>query len=338
MPDIWFEALIVAGLAILLWQPRPGWRRVVAAGVVLGTSATVAQVGEALLLPAVIYLLVAGGGWRRALGKAAALCAAFALPILAYCTVSYLLSGAFFLSHTGVTSFYGRTAAAADCATLRLPPPSAGMCPTPAQQAHGPDWLEYATGSPVAAVLPEPAAGRGRQPDLRLQPPGADPAAAAAARAPTGATWSKLFALTRDDQPGRHAHLPLAVPDRRTRTTRRTTTEAIVTATVSRFGGGEPAVWRPVATFLRAYQLDGGYTPGPAAGRCACWPGWQARWPCCAAGAIPATRQPRLACLLLLPVRAWPCCWSPTCSSSPGGTSCPRWSRWCRPARSGSAC
>src|SRR6516162_7841445 len=72
MPDVWFEALIVAGLAILLWAPEPGWRRAVAAGVVLGTSATVAQVGEVMALPAVIYLLVAGGGWRRAVGRAAA--------------------------------------------------------------------------------------------------------------------------------------------------------------------------------------------------------------------------------------------------------------------------
>src|ERR1700751_4285868 len=39
MPDTWFEALIVAGLAILLWRPGPGWRAVVAGGVVLGTSA-----------------------------------------------------------------------------------------------------------------------------------------------------------------------------------------------------------------------------------------------------------------------------------------------------------
>ena len=86
MPGTWFEALIVAGLAILLWRPRTGWRAVLAAGVVLGTSATFAQVGEALILPGVIYLLAAGGGWRRALGKAAAFCAAFALPIAAYCT------------------------------------------------------------------------------------------------------------------------------------------------------------------------------------------------------------------------------------------------------------
>ena len=66
MPDVWFEALIVAGLAILLWPPgRAGWRRVLAAGLVLGSAATVAQVAEALLVPAVLYLLVAGGSWRR---------------------------------------------------------------------------------------------------------------------------------------------------------------------------------------------------------------------------------------------------------------------------------
>src|SRR5215468_5490734 len=61
MPGTWFEALIVAGLAILLWRPRASWRAVVAGGIVLGTSATFAQVGEALILPAVIYVLAAGG-------------------------------------------------------------------------------------------------------------------------------------------------------------------------------------------------------------------------------------------------------------------------------------
>ena len=67
MPDVWFEALLVAGLALLLWRPRPPWWIIGAAGVVLGLSATVAQVGEVLVLPAVAYLLAAGGGWRRAL-------------------------------------------------------------------------------------------------------------------------------------------------------------------------------------------------------------------------------------------------------------------------------
>jgi hypothetical protein len=266
MPDVWFEALIVAGLAILLWPSRAGgpgvsWRRVVAGGIVLGTSATVAQVGEALVLPAVICLLAAGGGWRRAIGKAAAMCASFALPILVYCTISFLLTGAFFLSHSGVTSFYGRMASAADCATLRLPPDERGMCPTRAQQAMGPDWLEYGNGSPIRPYYADLPRGEvdslitnfnhrvlAQQP-LRV--------AGAYAR-----DVANLFTLTRNTRQG---DTPIARWQFQTTYTYYPpwTSEAVVKTAISRFGGGRPAVWRPVAAFLRAYQLDGGYTPGP---------------------------------------------------------------------------
>jgi drug/metabolite transporter (DMT)-like permease len=37
----------------------------------------------------------------------------------------------------------------------------------------------------------------------------------------------------------------------------------VVKTATARFGGGAPTVWPPVAAFLRSYQLDGGYTPGP---------------------------------------------------------------------------
>ncbi|HEV2452508.1 MAG TPA: hypothetical protein VGS62_11355, partial [Streptosporangiaceae bacterium] len=67
MPDVWFEAIIVAGLAVLLWKPATSPRAAAVAGLILGASATFRQVGELLILPAVLYLLVTGGGWRRAL-------------------------------------------------------------------------------------------------------------------------------------------------------------------------------------------------------------------------------------------------------------------------------
>jgi len=279
MPDVWFEALIVAGLAILLWQPaagRPGgvaprrgtvgWRRVVIGGIVLGASATVAQVGEALLPAAVIYLLAAGGGWRQAIGKAAAVCGSFALPILIYCTVSFLLSGAFFLSHSGVTSFYGRAAAAVDCATIKLPSTERGMCPTKAQQAMGPDWLEYNNGSPIRPYYNDLPRGEvdslisnfnhrvlAQQP-LRLA--GA-----------YGRDVAKLFALTRNTRQG---DTPISRWQFQTKYTYYPpwTSEAVVKTATARFGGGTPAVWRPVAAFLRSYQLDGGYTPGPILAVC----------------------------------------------------------------------
>jgi hypothetical protein len=295
MPGTWFEALIVAGLAILLWRPKTGWRATVAAGVVLGTSATVAQVGEAMILPAVIYLLVAGGGWRQAIGKAAALCAAFALPILAYCTGSYLLTGDFFLSHSGVTSFYGRMAAAADCATIKLPPAERAMCPSPAQQARGPDWLEYGPGSPVRPYY-------SRLPRAETDSLISDFNHRVLTQQPLRVLGAysrdvlKLFAVTRTTSQGDtpisrwqfQTTFPYYPPH---------ATAQIVGTAIGRYGGGAPAVWHPVAAFLRSYQLDGGYTPGPLlvmftlAGLAGSIAALRTR-------ADPGTRQLALACLL----------------------------------------
>ena len=301
MPGTWFEALIVAGLAILLWpRGRAGWRRVVLAGLVLGTAPTVAQVAEALLVPAVIYLLAAGGswrhgGWRQAVGKPAVLCVAFAVPILAYGTGSLLLGGPFSLSHTGVTSFYGRAAAAADCATLRLPASEQGMCPAPAEQAQGPDWLEYAPGSPIRpyyrnlprAQVDSMLSGFNHR-VLSQQP-----------QRLAGAYLGdvvKLFALTRDGHPGdtpiSRWQFQLSYPYYPPHESR-----AFVATTAGRFGGGAPAVWRPVAGFLRAYQLDGGYTPGPLLAVCVL-AGLAGSAALLRRRGDPGTRQLSLACLL----------------------------------------
>ena len=62
MPDVLFEALVVAGIVLLLWQPRPALGFVILAGLALGTSAPVRQVGEALIVPALVYVLAAGAG------------------------------------------------------------------------------------------------------------------------------------------------------------------------------------------------------------------------------------------------------------------------------------
>jgi hypothetical protein len=263
MPGPWFEALIVAGLAILLWQPAISWRRVVAAGLVLGTSATVAQVGEALIPAAALFVLAAAGDWRRAVGKAAALCAACAVPILLYCTGSFVATGSFFLSHSGVTSFYGRTAAAADCATLRLPAGERVLCPTRAQQALGNNWLEFGTYSPV-----QQHAYYRRLPPAEVNTLISNFSRSVVAQQPLrvlaayGRDVLKIYAVDRVTAPGdppisRWQFQP-TFPYFDSHAT-----QPWVTAATDRFGGGKPAVWRPVAAFLRSYQLDGGYTPGP---------------------------------------------------------------------------
>ena len=84
MPDVLFQALVVAGLVVLAWQQRPGLGPVAAGGLLLGTSAPVRQVGEVLLVPALVFVLAATREWRTRLLHGTALAVCFALPVLAY--------------------------------------------------------------------------------------------------------------------------------------------------------------------------------------------------------------------------------------------------------------
>jgi hypothetical protein len=279
MPDTWFGAMIVVGLALLLWRPAVTIPAAVAAGFVLGSSSTIRQTGELLVLPAVVFVLASGGGWRRSVTVSVALAAAFALPIAGYCTVSLARTGHFWLSRGQVST--GRMAAAADCATLRVPAAVRAICPTPAQQAQGPDWLEHSGQSPLHSAP---------------IPPGANRAALIAAlssavehQQPARVAYSaardavRLFALTRDGTAGSTPisrwQFQLGYPVYPPAVTFGPGGTIILSVQRKLFGpfipaplnpayGGPAQVDRPLASWLRSYQLDGGYTPGPLLALC----------------------------------------------------------------------
>lgn len=272
MPDTLFEALVVAGLAILLWHPRaqPRLAAVAVAALALGLSAIVRQVGELLILPALVFALAATRGWRTRLLHASVLTVCFAVPILGYMTWSeFGLHSGFELSDLGDEYLYGRTAHAADCATLKIPADEWSLCPKPAAAAAlGVDGLvniglspseTYAGSGPPLPATAHPG-GVQRQfayAVLRQQP------LRVAGDIATDAI--KLFALTRDGSPGDtpisrwqfqdgYPYYPPGI-------TPGGATSANVIFMMN--GGGSVHVIRPVAAALRAYQLDGGYTPGP---------------------------------------------------------------------------
>ncbi len=281
MPDVWFEALIVAGLVLLLWRPRLSARVIAAAGITLGLSATVWQGGEFLILPAAVYVLIAaGGGWRRAAGGAAAICVAFAVPILAYMSVSDAVTGHFWLSRSGTSTIYGRVAEAADCATLKLPADERFLCPTARQKALGPDGLDHDASSPLNMYV----APLGTQESsfvsgftravLTQQPQRVVSAIAADA--------ARLFAVHRVTSPGdtpiSRWQFQTSYPTYQNYIRVNPGNVIIVglklqqnTAAMNYVTyepldpslGGQATVVRPLAAFLRSYQLGGGFTPGP---------------------------------------------------------------------------
>ena len=156
MPDVLFETLLVAGVVLLLWQRRPGLFLVILGGLALGASAPVRQVGEALIAPALIYVVFAAQGWRRRLLHGAVLTACFALPIVGYMSYSaVIMQYGFELSNMGNAYLYGRAAHAADCATLKIPAVERPLCPNASTSASlGVDGLVNAPESPRVQYEP----------------------------------------------------------------------------------------------------------------------------------------------------------------------------------------
>jgi hypothetical protein len=277
MPDVWFEAFILGGLMLLLWRRRPTFWVIVAAGLIFGASAPIRQVGEALIVPALIYVLPLSGGWRRALVNGTALCIAFALPIVTYSSIALVNTGHFRLSRSGTSSIYGRTAVAADCNTLKLPAAERSLCPTAHQQYLGADFLDHDPRSPLTLYVPPSGQHRSRYVNQFNR--------AVATQQPLNVLTSwfsdsiKLFAVQRITDPGDTPIWRWQFQDNYP-----TYNQAIgvnpdnVIVVGLRFQssggpfkyealdpalGGKATVIRPLANFLRHYQLHGGFTPGP---------------------------------------------------------------------------
>ncbi len=259
MPDVLFEALIVAGLALLLWRPSPAAWLTGVAGLLLGAATDVRQVGEVLIVPALAFVLVCAVGWRRRLTYGALITASFAVPVLAYMAAQGAVDGHFALTQRSSYILYGRTAAAADCATLKLPPGERALCPSPMVVATlGVDGIMSQPQGPLLSYRPPPGvttetmAARFERAVLRQQP-------LAVVRS-VDYDFLKLFAITRQQRPG-----DTPISRWQFQTAYPTYPPLITLSYVAQVkpGGGRPTATKPLAVMLRAYQLHGGYAPGP---------------------------------------------------------------------------
>ncbi|HEX5288012.1 MAG TPA: hypothetical protein VFX25_04025 [Streptosporangiaceae bacterium] len=261
MPDVLFETMIAAALVVLLWRPGP-WPLAVGA-LLLGAAVTVREIGAVLIVPVVVFAALTACGWRRRARRAALAAGCFLVPVLGYLAGTFLVSGHVMMSGNGPSPQYGRAAAAADCATLKLPADERALCPSPAQTLAlgGIDGLLHNPRSPSHTVPVPPGLTRAefldrfafavfRQQPLRV--------AASVARDSV-----RLFAPVRDGD-------PQVTPIARWQfqdfypTYPRTYSMAFLTRLAHAHGsGGDLVAVQPAASWLRAYQLGGGYTPGP---------------------------------------------------------------------------
>ncbi len=160
LSDTTFVLLVVAGLAVLAWRPRPSALLALGAGLLLGASATVRQVGTPLVLAGVLHCLLVGGTWRARGVTAAVLVAGFALPVAAYATWYHDHHGTYALSGVGGRSAYMRTTAFVDCARLDVPGYQRVLCPPqPRGERLDPTnygWYDVERGGTAVSLDPPP--------------------------------------------------------------------------------------------------------------------------------------------------------------------------------------
>jgi hypothetical protein len=272
MPDVFFEFILVVAFVVFLWRETATWRTVIVTGLLLGCAVTVREVGLIAVVPPLLYLVVAKReDWLDIFGKCVAIIVAFIIPIFLYGAYS-LATTHHLLSEKG--SFAGRYAEAVDCQTIKLPPAVRPMCPTPAEQKESPDWLEHSSNSPLIKGIPP----QDRAAYISIFDHAVEKQQPLRVVASVLRDSIRLFEVNRTDIAVTtpiwrwqfQTHFPtfkgeIAVLKNGTikLSYRVHFTSQPHTYTMPTEWGGKAKVNKPIASFLRSYQLNGGFTPGP---------------------------------------------------------------------------
>ena len=129
LSEVLFDLVVLGGVGALAWGPRPTPATAVVGGLLLGAAVCIRVVGEPLVVAAVLFCLLAAAGWRSRLVHAAAVVAAFCVPLAAYATWFHHENDAWALSESGGRALYMRTTAWVDCSRFSMPDYERPLCP-----------------------------------------------------------------------------------------------------------------------------------------------------------------------------------------------------------------
>ena len=177
MSDIWQQVLLVALLWVLLGAGAPGPRRAALAGLLLGVAVLLRLVAMSLVVPAVCYLIIAGGAWRslrtwpgwRTVGARTLTFAAAFGVIIAGSVGTFTRKPGNWATRTTANVLYGRTAVVADCDRLNLDSVTALACPKEplGQRRKLDDYAHIQREAPFRERFPPPHRSERRAEEIR---------------------------------------------------------------------------------------------------------------------------------------------------------------------------
>lgn len=158
LSDTLFELLLVIAYVLIAWYPErmPAWATALA-GLALALAVVTRFDGVAMFVPALGYLLLLPGGWRRRLSTCALLLVTFLVPLGLYAGAYDVVHGQFAISGYSGHFLYGRVAGFANCRGLALPSYERGLCPTqPVGQRPANEFYIWDKTSPAQNLSPPP--------------------------------------------------------------------------------------------------------------------------------------------------------------------------------------
>lgn len=159
LSDVLFEVLVFGALCLLCWHRRMRLFNAFGAGLLLGLAATVRLVGEPLVVVAVIgCVLLAGPGWRRRVAAIVLVGVGFAGPVGTYMTWYQQERGVFTLAEFTGKALYVRSTSFVDCEQISVPEYQRVLCPRePVAQRQDPTY--YAFHDPTTLPMLRPPVG-----------------------------------------------------------------------------------------------------------------------------------------------------------------------------------
>ncbi|CAN5274220.1 hypothetical protein BH20ACT3_BH20ACT3_01380 [soil metagenome] len=164
--DAPFVLLVTAGVAALGWRRRPTLALTLVAGLLLGASVTVRQVGLPLLLTWTAFCLLVGTQWRARLATGLVFTIGFLVPVGAYGAWYHSEHDTYALSEVGGRSAYMRTTTFVDCSGLSIPQYQRVLCP-PEPRGARQDPSIYGWSDPRTVWSLEPPPGTTREDAMR---------------------------------------------------------------------------------------------------------------------------------------------------------------------------
>ena len=155
LTDTWTVFLLVAALAVLVWRrDGPGCRRCAACGLLLGVAVTFRDEELIMIVPAVLYVLVAVRPRRRTIERLGALIGCFLIPVAGYLGWFDASHGQWSFTTFSGAFLYGRVADFASCSGLNLPSYERPLCPTQPPALRNADYYTWDPSSPQWTFTP----------------------------------------------------------------------------------------------------------------------------------------------------------------------------------------